>query len=417
MRTYTITTLADFSTVTVTYPDEKVYIGDNQYVIVEYTLRAGARIAQLRVVIGDPATHTLIVRNPQGGRVVIPLTGIMSQLTIGNTNKINIGLYSYDSNNDPHNEMVLPASPVRNFTPYKGRTLAGRSHYADSVIVDAGFDGPMIMTQKPFVAVAGGVRTKYSGSGDYLLSLSAPTLLCAYAEANTLTMDDGTVLSGVEAYATGIVWREFYDSHLLPPGNAWGTFAEFINLNGNHEHFFILNPEYISSGDTIDIYTYDQDGEDLPLQPSDSKLVGSATGIALNWVKYGKHNLVTKSIDLVTPCVDGIESVAVSYTNTDGLKRYAVGRRVSTTTGYEGDTYNILDLLKNVPQRVVYSASRSVVLAFNDINDGQHLEDLLLADDVEVYIDEDWLPAVVNTKSLTAKGDVNDYMLEFVLQN
>ena len=118
----------------------------------------------------------------------------------------------------------------------------------------------------------------------------------------------------------------------------------------------------------------------------------------------------------ITPRVEcsGSDRVVLRYTNTDGVKRYAVGKVVSSAMSASAESYSRnTDEVTNRASRVTTGASETIQVAFFDTPVGQYLDDILLADDIVVVTYNVDTPVVITSSTIERKGDVDDYLLTF----
>ena len=108
--------------------------------------------------------------------------------------------------------------------------------------------------------------------------------------------------------------------------------------------------------------------------------------------------------------------IFLTYTNTDGVLRYAVGRIRTSTMGAERATYTTNDdEVRNRPAHVIFGASEEITVDFINVPHGQYLEDILLSDEVIAYNGTVVAPVIPVDSSIIRKVGASDYTITFKL--
>lgn len=125
-------------------------------------------------------------------------------------------------------------------------------------------------------------------------------------------------------------------------------------------------------------------------------------------------------LHVVESCSD-FDVIKLRYYNTDGMLRYIAGKIMSETIDVKTELYKQFDLsvYRNIPRRYMTANDRKIKIVFDDIQRDAYLSDILLSDSVQfLNYDGEWYDCVIANSAITATNeDSEDYELEVILNN
>lgn len=127
---------------------------------------------------------------------------------------------------------------------------------------------------------------------------------------------------------------------------------------------------------------------------------------------------ICHTVIMDTTC-NGSDFVELMYTDCDGCTRYIGGKLVKEVNKAAGDSYTRTggEVYKNIPRRHLTSNSRTITAGFYDMATDAYVQDIRYSDRVWMrnYKDE-WVPVVIASDSITTKnGDTQDIELDIII--
>lgn len=142
------------------------------------------------------------------------------------------------------------------------------------------------------------------------------------------------------------------------------------------------------------------------------KLVGQGGSVWAGEV-WDDYQNTSWNIRLVQVCPprDGIK---LTYYDTDGCKRYAIGMVLGKTMAAKRDEYVTGGIVyDNVPQSLLTGYTGTLDVGFSDVEPEQYLEDIMLSPYVSTKKGAETVRLIPSTLSLVRDGDTKDIIIKF----
>lgn len=386
------------SGITIVYPDALVFEDDNNHLQVSGSGALGEVGLTINSTYGT-AQHLVYTS---------PLRSIVFSLREALAAHMDAAVATSEDITDVTIEVrVAGDSTTLSFSLVHGRTLASRSHYAESVALSDG--NPL----QVLVPAAGGVTIHGGTSNGQRTTTPAANYITIPADAESVTID--LVQSWTLYYTVGVVGAPDYGTEyeLTATGN--------IVTIGSFPYFEYHYTDYNGVVQTVYIQTFNLPTLNMIVVKYDLHIQGVVTDI--DW----QHSVVDRwemgqyaesvdrwDVEVFKTCAKE-KAVTVEWYNADGCKRSAVGELLLLSTGSEGDTmqrYRVDDVVRHSAYRHINTVQQTCRVGFAQIPHGAFIEDLLTSWQVTV----DGVPAVPTTKSIGGM-DNNDIAVEFELMN
>lgn len=358
MRTLT------YSTVTVNYPDQIVWLGDNNCInIVNTNSSSSARIGA-KITITNPST---------GNRKLLTYMSDLKNITFNISDTLR-GLFSSNGSFtirvDAYTTSDSHVYHTFNFTMnvLNGKSLPSKSHGVERTVYC--YDS----------TEASGLDFFFPTSGRFIWG------------SHTTVVNAGISNINVSSYVTteGTYRAQFISDDGIPSTEITSATNETVNSA-------VLNLTFT--------------------EPSGQILSQRAGDV---WADtQGAVQPYYLNIERVAIC-DEFDAIEFRYTNTDGCRRYIAGRIIeqdfsSKQNDYYKSTYNVI--YNNIAYAHKVENDNTLVVCFDDIKRNAFLSDIELSTDIEFKnYNGDWIPCILNSKIVKiTDSDVQDYELEFTI--
>ena len=111
---------------------------------------------------------------------------------------------------------------------------------------------------------------------------------------------------------------------------------------------------------------------------------------------------------------DGFAAIRLFYNDTDGCLRFIGGKITKEVDAAKGKNYyRITDKYRNVPYRMTNETSKTLTVAYADIDNLAYLTDIMYSEEVwAVNYNGELVPVTITTNKLTSKDIINDYEID-----
>lgn len=141
------------------------------------------------------------------------------------------------------------------------------------------------------------------------------------------------------------------------------------------------------------------------------KVSGSAATYGEVWDEATEQDFFVYPVQ-VCPARNGIK---LTYYDTDGCRRYAIGEVLKKTMAVKRDEYRRgeLSTYDTVPRSLLTGYSGTITVGFADVDPQQYLEDIMLSPVVETTRGSDTIKVIPTTLTLVRDGKTKDIVIDF----
>lgn len=314
MRTYTS------ANITVTYPEQLVWLLDNNFMLCENMYGAYRMRVNATVTVGG--VHSVYDHTTEIGTLTFRWAPFLRGVPNGSNVGVVCSITTWDANDNQHSDVVKYTMDMR-----YGKTLQERHHCSESVVV---YEKAPDLVNFEILKPAGWTGRVYFGANTYTYnSNDASVNLITYASPGDMTIK----YSGL----TGIYRGEIFND--------------------------------------------------------------------------GKDAIWSVRCLQVCPAKNGIK---LTYYNTDGCKRYAIGEVLKKTMAAERKECRKGGIVYDEPPRsLVTGYTGTIDVGFKDVEPGQYLEDIMLSPVVTTARGTDTINVIPTTLQMVRDGETKDIIITF----